>query len=187
MTVFLSKILRLPLRILRVFYALIEWSIFNYPQGDVGTRLRRRFVEKKFRRIGRNFRLMNGCRFIGMGMIEIGNDSGIADRCTISLGPGDHSLKIGDDSFIGPETYIRNANHRFDRLDVPIMKQGHESKDVIIGNGVWVGARCILLPGTRLGDHCIIAAGSVVSFEIPPFSIAAGNPARVIKKRIPHE
>ena len=74
-------------------------------------------------------------------------------------------------------------NHVFARLDVPIIQQGHEGADIIIGNGVWIGARCILLAGAKIGDHCVVAAGSVISNEIAPYSIAVGNPARVVKKR----
>ena len=83
-------------------------------------------------------------------------------------------------------------NHSFDKLDIPIQHQGHDSKEikfknnsysVVIEDDVWIGARSILLSGAHIGEGSVISAGSVVSNEIPPFSIAVGNPARVVANR----
>jgi maltose O-acetyltransferase len=79
---------------------------------------------------------------------------------------------------------IFTKNHRFDRVDIPMRKQGEtEVLPVIIGDDVWLGARVLLLPGARVGSGSVIGAGAVVSGEIPPMSVAVGNPARVVKRR----
>jgi acetyltransferase-like isoleucine patch superfamily enzyme len=167
----------------RVSSAIYSYVVLNWPNTPTGIAMRRRFMERRVAAIGTNFRLMRGCDFEGYGLIRIGDNSGIAENCVIAIGPGPNELRIGTQTFIGPDVYIRNMNHRFDRLDVPIMRQGHEGTDIVIGDGVWIGARCVLLAGTKIGDHSVIAAGSVVSIEIPPYSIAAGNPVRVLRRR----
>ena len=87
---------------------------------------------------------------------------------------------------------MRSENHRFDKFDIPIQNQGHDSKEiefnnnsysVVIEDDVWIGARVILLSGAHIGEGSVISAGSVVSNKIPPYSIAVGNPARVIANR----
>ena len=71
-----------------------------------------------------------------------------------------------------------------ERTDLPMCKQGEtEVKPVIIEDDVWLGARVTILPGARIGHGCVIGAGAVVSGEVPPMSVAVGNPARVVKKR----
>jgi maltose O-acetyltransferase len=65
-----------------------------------------------------------------------------------------------------------------------MMEQGfEEERPVRIGNDVWIGDRVIILPGVTIGDGCIIGAGSIVTHDTPPYSISAGNPARVIRYR----
>lgn len=167
----------------KLIICLIEWCLRIAPDKGFFLALRVLWAKQRGAIIGKNFRLLHGYRIFGYHLIEVGDNSVIADHCYISLGPGDCKLRIGNDSNIGPETYIRNANHKFEDSHIPIAKQGHEAKDVTIGSDVWIGARCILLGGTKLGDHSVLAAGSVISFEVPTASIAAGNPARVIKKR----
>ena len=169
---------------LRLCAVIFQWIILNWPNTAIGFAMRRKYMANRCACLGRSFRMLSGCSISGYHLIRVGDNSSFAQDVVIAIGPGNNELNIGDDSFIGPGCYFRNMNHRFDRLDVHIMDQGHEGSDIIIGNGVWIGARCLLLPGTVIGDHCVIAAGSVVSTAIPSYSIAAGNPARVIKKRV---
>tara|TARA_B100001971_G_C18211536_1_gene551028 strand:+ start:591 stop:992 length:402 start_codon:yes stop_codon:yes gene_type:complete len=93
------------------------------------------------------------------------------------------TIIIGNDVRIGPYTVMRAANHRFDAMDLPIYKQGHDSGQIIVEDDVWLGAHVTLLPNIKIGKSSIIGAGSVVTSDIPPFSIAAGIPAKVIKRR----
>ena len=85
---------------------------------------------------------------------------------------------------MGPECYIYTRNHAFSRTDVPMREQGMQDfKPVTIGNDVWIGARVTILPGVKIGNGCIIGAGSVVTKNLPDFAIGGGNPARVLKYR----
>lgn len=85
---------------------------------------------------------------------------------------------------MGPQITIITENHRFDGLEVPMALQGQaESKPVVIEDDVWVGARAIILPGVTIGAHSIVGAGSVVTKDVPPWTVVGGNPARIIKVR----
>lgn len=91
---------------------------------------------------------------------------------------------IGNYVMMGEDCTVITRNHQFDRIDIPMMHQDFsEEEPVIIGNDVWIGDRVTILPGVQIGDGCIVGAGSVVTRSLPAFSIAAGNPARVIRSR----
>lgn len=92
---------------------------------------------------------------------------------------------IGSDVLIGPECIIHSANHRFDRTDIPIRSQGYEKATVVIEDDCWLGANVTVLPGVRIGKGSVVGAGSVITHDIPPYSVAVGNPARVLKSRKP--
>ena len=109
----------------------------------------------------------------------IGEYSGVGYGCFI-----DNSVTIGNYVMMGPEVLIYTRNHRHDIVDTPMARQGFDSvKPVLIEDDVWIGARVIILPGVTIGKGSIIGAGAVVAKNIPPFSVAVGNPARVIKSR----
>ena len=113
--------------------------------------------------------------------MEIGNNVELgAETFYQALG----GLVIGNNTIIGPGAKIWTINHKFDDPNTPIMKQGCQYKKVVIGNNVWIGANAFIMPGAHIGDGCIISAGSVVGGKkIAPYSILAGNPARIIGKR----
>lgn len=86
-------------------------------------------------------------------------------------------VKIGDNAFIGPNVQIYTAAHP---LDVAARNSGAESAlPVEIGGDCWIGGSAVVLPGVKIGSGCVIAAGAVVVKDIPPNSLAAGNPAQV--------
>jgi maltose O-acetyltransferase len=85
---------------------------------------------------------------------------------------------------MGPDVVIMTTAHAFEDPSSLVRLQGDVPiRSVTIGNDVWIGTRSIILPGVTLGDGCIIGAGSVVTRSVPPFAVAAGNPARVIRQR----
>lgn len=91
---------------------------------------------------------------------------------------------IGSHVMMGEDCTIISRNHQFNRTDIPMMEQKFmEEQPVYIGDDVWIGDRVIILPGVTIGNGAIIGAGSVVTRDVPPFSISAGNPAKVIRSR----
>ena len=88
-------------------------------------------------------------------------------------------IEIGDDLQMGPAVQLYAATHPPDRAT---RAAGLEyAKPIRIGNGVWIGGGAIVLPGITIGDGCVVGAGSVVTHDLPPGSVAAGNPARIIR------
>ncbi|MEW6500657.1 MAG: tetratricopeptide repeat protein [Thermodesulfobacteriota bacterium] len=114
------------------------------------------------------------------GTIAIGENCSIQDFCQLY---GHGGLTIGNDVRIAAQTIIIPSNHNFDRLDLPIRAQGDTCLGITIGDDVWIGAGCKILDGVTIGSGCVIGAGSVVNRSLPPYSVAVGVPARVIRTR----
>ena len=111
--------------------------------------------------------------------VKIGNNSGIGKNSIIGA-----RTEIGNDVMMGEACHIYTRNHKTDRLDIPMCRQGFEEyKPVIIGNDVWIGARVTILPGVKIGNGVIVGAGAVVTGKIPDYAVVGGVPARVIKYR----
>lgn len=114
----------------------------------------------------------------------------IGDRCVMGLRSGvvaHQSIEIGDDVWFGQDVFVTDANHGFLALDVPIGQQLGPHQPVRIGDGSWVGHGAVVLPGTTIGRHVVVAAGSVVRGDIPDNAIVAGVPAKVIRVVSPDE
>lgn len=114
----------------------------------------------------------------------------IGDRCLIGKGSGivgHFSITIGDDVWTGHHVYITDQNHGYENLDEPISRQSQPERAVRIGNGSWLGHGTIVLPGVTIGEHVVIGANSVVTRDIPDFSVAVGAPACVIRRHVPGE
>lgn len=93
-----------------------------------------------------------------------------------------NKVSIGENVLIASNVFIIDYNHGLSPESKSYLDNPLETKSVIIEDGVWIGNNVIILPGTIIGEKTIIAAGSVVTKSIPSYSIAAGNPAKVIKK-----
>lgn len=114
------------------------------------------------------------------GFIRIGNDCSLNPYCILM---GDGGITIGNDVRIAAHTVIVAAQHRFDRIDVPIHHQGVSSKGIEIGDDVWIGANCTILDGVKVSKGAIVGAGAVVTKDVPPYAVVGGIPARVIGMR----
>ncbi len=115
------------------------------------------------------------------GTIRIGEDTHLQPRCFLSAHAG--GIEIGSDVEIGPGSFLFPHDHRFDR-GRPISGQGLRVKgDIRIGDHAWLGAGVVVLSGAEIGEGAVVGAGSVVTGFIPPETIAAGIPAKVIKPR----
>ena len=109
----------------------------------------------------------------------------IGDRCLIGRGSGivGHlSIEIGDDVWTGHYVYITDQNHGYEDVTVPISRQAQPERAVVIGAGSWLGHGTVVLPGAVIGRHVVVAAGSVVTGELPDHCVAAGSPARAIRR-----
>jgi len=118
-------------------------------------------------------------RSLGEG-IEIGNNVGIAQNCFIQVRG---KVKINDNVIMGPNVSIFSENHNYNNPELPVSVQGETRKGVTIEDGVWIGTRAVILDGVTVGKNSIIAAGSVVTHDVPPYSIVGGVPAKKIKDR----
>ena len=109
----------------------------------------------------------------------------IGDRCLIGRGSGivGHlAIEIGNDVWTGHHVYITDQNHGYEKIDLPISMQTQPEEPVVIGDGSWIGAGSVILPGAHIGKHVAIGANSVVNGSIPDYSVAVGPPAKVIKR-----
>jgi acetyltransferase-like isoleucine patch superfamily enzyme len=107
----------------------------------------------------------------------------IGDRCLIGRGSGivGHlEVVIGDDVWTGHHVYLTDQNHGYADIDLPISRQVQPERPVHVGDGSWLGHGTVVLPGSRIGRHVVIGANSVVTGEIPDYSVAVGAPARVV-------
>lgn len=117
--------------------------------------------------------------FTGRNLV-LGDDVDLAAGVLITT---DGGVSIGDRTLIGYGTKILSSNHVVPPLPAKIFDAGHEKKPVKIEEDVWIGANCVILPGVHIGRNSIVAAGSVVTKNIPAGVVAAGVPARIIKER----
>lgn len=111
-------------------------------------------------------------------LLSIGNKVLIGYNCSFLVSG---KLTIGNDCMIASNVLITTENHGIDLTKGNYINQPLNSKDVIIGNNVWIGEKCVILPGVTIGDNCVIGASSVVTKNVPKDCIACGNPAKVIK------
>ena len=126
---------------------------------------------------GENVNVERHARF-GRG-VTLGDRSGIGINA--SIGEQTH---IGSDVMMGPDCVIYTRNHRFDRLDIPMREQGYGPVEpVVIGDDCWIGGRVTILPGVHIGNGAVIAAGAVVTKDVPPYAVVGGVPAKIIYNR----
>jgi len=145
-------------------------------------------LSKEGIRIGNNVSILRNTiiectgviRNLGEGL-SIGNNVGIAQNCFIQVRG---KVSIGNDVILGPNVMIFSENHNFEDITIPIVQQGETRLPVTIENNVWLGARSVILGGVTVGEGSIVAAGAVVNKDVPPFSIVAGVPAKLIKSRL---
>lgn len=116
---------------------------------------------------------------IGEGL-KIGNNSSIGPYSYIGCSG---YIEIGDNVMMSPRVSIYAENHLFDHPDLSIKEQGVKREFVKIEDDCWIAANTVILAGVTIGRGSVIAAGSVVTKDIPPYSVAGGVPAKVIKSR----
>jgi len=133
---------------------------------------------------GRDISIGNKCMIAAdvfmHGPISLGNEVAINHGC--SLDGGRAGITIGSQTRIANNVTIYAFNHGMSP-NAPIYEQPVTSKGIVIGQDVWIGAQAGIVDGVCIGDHAIIGMGCIVTKDIPPYSIVAGNPAKVIGDR----
>lgn len=112
-----------------------------------------------------------------VGDVIIGDYTRIGLHCTV-IGP----VTIGSHVNLAQGIVTTALNHNFEDTSLLIDEQGVSTKPVIIGDDVWIGANAVILPGVTIGSHVVVAAGAVVTKDVPDGCIVAGVPAKILKK-----
>ncbi|MEW5869574.1 MAG: DapH/DapD/GlmU-related protein [Chloroflexota bacterium] len=135
--------------------------------------------------IGENTLVMHGAvlhvynfRDLPHAWIRIGRDS-LVGEYTVIRGQG--GVTIGDRVYTSPMTQIIAVNHVFDDPERPFIEQGITAQGIVIEDDVWLGSAAVVTDGVRVGKGAVVAAGAVVTRDVPPHSIVAGVPAKVIR------
>jgi len=110
---------------------------------------------------------------------QLGDYSELGTRSAIQS-----NVIIGSNVIMGPDVKIYSRNHNYDDTSLPISSQGKKKYRTILGDDIWIGANVIILAGVKIGSHSVLAAGSIITKNIEPYSIVGGNPAKIIKKRL---
>ncbi len=128
----------------------------------------------------------------------LGENSTIEDFATVNNGVGDvligdrtriglgnvviGPVKIGNDVMFAQNIVLSGLNHGYEDINTPPSIQPVSVKQITISDDVWIGANAVITAGVTVGKHSVVAAGSVVTKDVPPFSIVGGNPAKLIKQ-----
>lgn len=158
----------------------LSWIIFRLPRYRTLNALKTLYLRSFGAQIGHRVVYYPGISILSGRKLVLGDDVDLATGVLVTT---DGGVKIGDRTLVGYGTKILSRNHRILPLPEPIFTSGHETRPVIIGADVWIGANCVILPGARIGDHAVVAAGSVVTKEVPPGAIVGGVPAKIMKMR----
>ena len=163
-------------------------TVVRYFGGDLGTGTRvyegvKIYTSKTSQvKVGKQGTLQKGAVLAASekGQIEIGDHVYLGEYVVIS---SRGKIVIKDHVVIASHAFIVDFDHRFEDPNQLIDQQGYRISAVTIENDVWIGAGCKILKGVTIGEGCVVGAGSVVTKNVPPFSICVGVPARVIGQR----
>ena len=160
------------IRLLAPLYQHRAWSSNIYWSVRMDTPPYRRFW------LGRRSVIESYCCINNaVGDVTIGDYTRIGIHCTV-IGP----VCIGNHVNLAQGITVTALNHNFADTNRRIDEQGISTRPVVIGDDVWIGANAVILPGVTIGRHVVVAAGAVVTKDVPENTIVAGVPAKVIKK-----
>lgn len=134
-------------------------------------------------KLGKGVSIRPDCDLFADDFLEIGDRSDIGTRNRI-VG----NVIIEEDVLFGPDNYVCSTDHAFEDPNIPIIHQGAKTinknghSELKIGSGSWIGTHCAIIGDVHIGKHCVIGANSVVTKDVPDYSVAVGNPTRVIKR-----
>ena len=116
----------------------------------------------------------------GVGDVTVGAHSRVGIG-SVLIGP----VAIGSQVIIAQHVVVSGLNHSYEAIDLPIRLQPVTARAIVIEDECWIGANAVVTAGVRIGKHAIVAAGSVVTKDVPAYTVVAGSPARIIKRYNP--
>lgn len=177
---------------------LVDWLIMN--QLETRPRWYVRMLAPLYQHRGRHSKIYRSVRMdtppyrkFSLGDYSVVESFSCINNAVGDVVIGDHT-RIGlHNTIIGPVTIgshvnlaqgitITALNHNFEDKSQRIDDQGVSTSPVVIGDDIWIGANAVILPGVSIGHHSVVAAGAVVTKDVPPHSLVAGVPAKIIKK-----
>ena len=165
---------RILTRILRVWGGMLPPS-YCKPFGRIAQKFRAALAACISPNIGKNVNIERG-GYVFPDTV-IGDNSGIGVNCEIC-----HGLTLGKNVMMGPECLFYSTNHKFNP-ETRRFEGYTDIRPIVIEDDVWIGRRAIIMGGVTIGKGAVIGAGSVVTKDVPPYCVAAGNPA-VVKKKL---
>lgn len=113
----------------------------------------------------------------GVGPVTIGHDVRVGIGSVV-IGP----VQIGNQVIIAQHVVMSGLNHSYESIDLPISLQPVSTRPIVIEDECWIGANVVITAGVRIGKHSVVGGGSVVTKDVPPYSVVVGNPARIIRQ-----
>ena len=181
---------------------LVCWLLAHTPT-TAGVALRRRAYRFMLKSLGPRANIADDVTILGFKNMSVGQSVSVmrqsflaaqegslrlGDRVSINrnvhLDASQGDIQIGNDCLIGPNCVLRAADHVFEDATRPIRTQGHAGGTIILEDDVWLASNVVVIRNVRIGRGSVIGSQSVVTRDIPPFSIAFGVPARVVRSRL---
>ncbi|MEP3347006.1 MAG: acyltransferase [Litoreibacter sp.] len=169
-------------RVLRFFLSIIDPRAYLHAFRLLNHYNQTHVIPRRALEIGANSAISPTSQFANPSRIQIGERAHIGAGCFLWAGPKSGHIEVGDDLLLGPNVMITAANYRF-RDGAPVTKQAMSESSVRIGNNVWIGTGAIVLPGSNIASHAVIAAGSVVRGHVGTGEVFAGVPARNVRPK----
>lgn len=177
---------------------IVHWMIF--PQGEARPRLWIRLLVNPLihqRKKGSKIRWNTRIDVVPFNKFNLGEGAVIEDFSTINNGVGDvtigdHTLvgisnviigpvRLGKNIIIAQNVVISGLNHNYEDISLPIAKQNVNTAEIVIEDDCWIAANVVITAGVTIGKHSVIAGGAVVTKNVAPYTVVAGNPAKTIK------
>ena len=160
-----------------------QQAVSLLPDCGVGNRGRYWFYKRHLKKAGR-FTSMSGLKIFSPEAVSIGDGVSLNVGVVLDSCNGGR-IEIGNDVLIGPYCVLRSADHVFSDPSKPIKSQGHAPGTIVIEDDCWLGSHVVVTSNVTIGKGSVIGAHSVVTHDIPPYSIAMGVPAAVKRSRTP--
>ena len=155
------------------------WNGISRKKGTIRIAQRYMLCKSLCVDVGDNVSIHDNVFFFNVDKMKFGNNVSVHPMCYFQASGG---IEIGNDVSIAHGVTLMTQNHSYEDRNIPIKDQPVISKPIIIEDNVWIGAKATVLYGRRIGKNSVIAAGAVVTKDVPPNTVVAGVPARVIKE-----